>query len=584
MSNPRHWIVWLTLAAVPTASAEAGCCDWLFGRQPVYAAQYAPTAVAPAYSANYGALPLAPRAYAPGAYQVQRPAYFSARPIYVNNQPIYVNNPSVYSGRPVIAGQPITAARPVITTTTPLPTGSTSAIVSAPAGTVYRAPDDQAVPLVNDYRGSDSLTVNSIAPVSGITTSTGYASGYGSYPSSTYQAYQVADTVSPGLPTTTVVPSGTPPSAYPVTPVAPAFAPPPQRRACCLTRFFSALFGTNYQTSYYRAPITYYRPVTTVDPVSGSPVVVQRPCTSTVQRLQRTPIATVQMPPTYSAPAPNACPTTYSVAPTNSSCDTSLPLGSSVGSPSSIGQVGATAPTTGSGVAPIPSTMPYSGSIGSPNASPLRGSPSGVPSDSSPVDRPALPAGPTESSYQSQPAEPPSRPSAPAPADKEQQDSKDDEPPASYWEREPVEDSVASFPPAGTIRQPAETPKAKATSRYTGLAPIPAPEGYRSPLKRRSYRGPSESPSSEDTFEAPPLPPANRDAGSFTERGEFDRPAGVLITAPVREASLNAPAATVAEFDRTDRIDPPANYPRSRSVSRGRTPVRDGSGWRTVNP
>ena len=56
-----------------------------------------------------------------------------------------------------------------------------------------------------------------------------------------------------------------------------------------LARFFGSILGTNYRSSYYRAPITYYRPVTAVDPATGQPTVVQQACSSYEQQLRRVP-------------------------------------------------------------------------------------------------------------------------------------------------------------------------------------------------------------------------------------------------------------------------------------------------------
>ncbi|TWU01681.1 chromosomal replication initiator protein DnaA [Neorhodopirellula pilleata] len=72
---------------------------------------------------------------------------------------------------------------------------------------------------------------------------------------------------------------------------APAFATPIRSG---LARFFDSLLGTGYRTSYYTAPITYYRPATTIDPITGTTVTVQQPCSSTVQQIQRTPYATLE--------------------------------------------------------------------------------------------------------------------------------------------------------------------------------------------------------------------------------------------------------------------------------------------------
>lgn len=46
---------------------------------------------------------------------------------------------------------------------------------------------------------------------------------------------------------------------------------------------------TNYNTSYFAVPTTYYRPVTTTDPRTGQPVTTMMPCTSYQQQALRSP-------------------------------------------------------------------------------------------------------------------------------------------------------------------------------------------------------------------------------------------------------------------------------------------------------
>lgn len=143
-----------------------------------------------------------------------------------------------------------------------------------------------------------------------------------------------------------------------------------------LARFFDSLLGTGYRTSYYTAPITYYRPATTIDPVSGTTVTVQQPCASTVQQIQRTPYATLE---------PHSVGSAY---PSN----TLQPCG---------GTGCASDPSMGYGAAPIastisPSTIP---STANPSAANQYGGMSGfdangsvgIGSDYQPLSQPALP-------------------------------------------------------------------------------------------------------------------------------------------------------------------------------------------------
>ena len=153
-------------------------------------------------------------------------------------------------------------------------------------------------------------------------------------------------------------------------PAAPTFATPIRTG---LARFFGSLLGTGYRSSYYRAPITYYRPATSIDPVTGATVTVQQPCVSTVDQLQRTPM------------------TTFSPA---------------VGGTTGIAPCGANGCDGNSnyayGVSPIPSTLgasTYSPSTISPSGSAgfgnsyggTGGLPSGANPDLQPLTQPALP-------------------------------------------------------------------------------------------------------------------------------------------------------------------------------------------------
>lgn len=536
------------LTLIPTAFAAHradACCltDWLFGRTTPHAVGCAPYAVGyTPYAAGYApyAVGYAPYAvgYAPsaavpgyatnGAYQANLPAAepwvapattlspaapptttsvlspnwggtlpLSSSGVYQTQRPaLSYDNPSVYTGLPATA---------------PVP--------AAPA------------PVVSAYRGNAAAS--------------SYLGAANTYPS-TYAAAQVP--IAPGLPQPVGTPTGAPVTALPATPVAPLFPPtPPQPSG--LSRFFGSMFGTNYRTSYYRAPVTYYRPATTVDPVSGTTVTVQRPCTSYVQQVQRTPYSSLQVPqhtaaPTYIQPATECAPTAYGNA-------YGAPNGLS-SSPSPIGQVGATAlPDSGSLTVPIPSTGPptaptmappttgvpsYDGSSGyGPNAAPLTGPPPSAVTrprgsgDAAPVDQPTL------------------RNRQPADTNGDRRESEEtrepaDSPPKSYWELQNAEDSTAmirSTRGAGMVAQP-----------------IPAPDGFVSPSESRLNRPsplhtPKPADGGERSFEAPPLPPRSLDA---VDRG----PESNWVTAPVREAS----AIGRRPADRTPAHPEPQPIPR----------------------
>lgn len=228
---------------------SAGClCDWLFGRPPAYAAGYAPVypvgpayPVTPGYAANMPVLPpvvttSAPVAYgAPTAYAAQMPAYGSA---------------------------------PV------LPNGYAGAYSSLYGGAAASAAPMAPSTLSSSLYGTGNAYANSPTP----------------YPGTSYSANMPATYNAPGV--TAYSPAATPYMAGQPAVVAPPVVPVAPPRTGLFPRirgFFGNLFGTNYRTSYYRAPVTYYRPQTTVDPATGTTVTVQRPCTSYQYQVQRMP-------------------------------------------------------------------------------------------------------------------------------------------------------------------------------------------------------------------------------------------------------------------------------------------------------
>ncbi|WP_456061993.1 hypothetical protein [Aporhodopirellula aestuarii] len=241
----------VTVGAAPSASA---CCltDWLYGRQPAYA-------VAPAV--------------------VPAPV-----PI-TTGQPV---SPYAASYTPYTAGYTplVTAAAP---NSTVLPLAGRS--IYSPSPYAVQRPAYGAVPLDNPsvYTGQPI-----IAGYRGVASAGSSIYGTGNlYPNN----YASASPSVVGQPVTSYRPDLNSTVALPVNRVYPT----PVRSG--LARFFNSLLGTGYRTSYYTAPITYYRPATTLDPVTGTTVTVQQPCTSTVQQLQRTPYATLQPAPLSGATA-----------------------------------------------------------------------------------------------------------------------------------------------------------------------------------------------------------------------------------------------------------------------------------------
>ena len=456
----------LIFASLSSAPASACCLtDWLYGRATSpYVVGYAPYAYAPAtpYAAGYAGTTTT---------SVLRPSWGSTAPVlnngtYLSQRPAYYDNPSVYTGLPV--------------------------------SSTYQA---NRIPVASNFRG------NAAAPGAYLSAANQYPSNY----VSAYGSAQVPVTGGPSLPLSVTTPTGAPPTALPATTAAPLFAPTPPSRGG-LGRFFGSMFGTNYRSSYFRAPVTYYRPATTVDPISGTTVTVQQPCTSYVQQLQRTPYSGLQAP-TATVPANPAC-----SAPVYGNTMTAPPAQPTFGSPTpaGIGQVGSTAPNSpGMSTVPIPSTIPATPGFGNggaggfvPNTAPLTGTPGSQPpaGDQAPVDRPEILNRPPSNGSQSQPA----------PNETDSEPNK----PKSYWELQNAEDSTAMIRNSNLNRYRAE--------------PITAPDEYDSPFRRQleSQTTPVNSRDLRERadFSAPPLPANSKSSIEPAYDTNW-------ISAPVREAS-----------------------------------------------
>jgi len=68
--------------------------------------------------------------------------------------------------------------------------------------------------------------------------------------------------------------------------------------------WFGMKQGNSYQTTYNNVPTTVYRPVQQIDPATGQMVIVQQPCQTTTQQVQRTPTSTLQHVPTTPPASP----------------------------------------------------------------------------------------------------------------------------------------------------------------------------------------------------------------------------------------------------------------------------------------
>ncbi|TWU47908.1 hypothetical protein [Rubripirellula reticaptiva] len=574
MSTRRLSIALLVLGITGAAASDSAsaCCltDWLFGRTATpYSAGYAPygasytpigspqilttpigstpysAGYAPNYPANYAsgytALPLTPPAYSSGVFQAQRPAYY--------------DNPSVYTGLPTAAN----------------------------AQAAY------SVPITSNYRG-------------GMAASAGNIGAANTYPNSAYSSGMPINS-SYASPYSANYQSAAPASMLPTTQVTPLFPPQQQPVRSGLSRFFGSIFGTNYNSSYYRAPVTYYRPVTSVDPMLGTTVTVQRPCTSTITQVQRTPYSSMlatQPAPIYGQPS--------------SDCQTQPgmygPSGYSQVNPygqqaiGGVGQASAIGTSPSQFTVPIPSTAPslpsdYGyGNSNQPTVSPLTGSPSDPrpqsgAGDLAPIDQPRLdsyqrsetssrqdydsdyaPAPPSYSapSYSAPNYLDPQPSAAPTPTETQPREAA----PKSYWQLQDADDSTAMIRAETQPRATATAPRFSAPRdpasltlpSFTAAEPIRAPGNEPSPFESLDA---TRSGVSRANFEAPPLPPARSyppaDANSASSRSKWQG-------TPAREVALVRNETTRNE----NAVRPAAAAPKPKAE-----PKRD-SRWFTVQP
>lgn len=522
--------------------SQAGACcltDWLFGRTttPYYAGfapiQTLPLSTQPIVTSNFGgnfanpyasnfataytAQPLISPVTGNGVFQAQRPAFGQAAFGQARfgqaafGQATPLNNPSVFTG---------------------LPTAATAqAAYSAPIATT---------PFTANFRGAE--------PVGG-----SYLGASNTYPRTTIQT---------NLQTSFQNPSLTP---LPTTNVTPLFPPTPARGGG-LGQFFGSLFGTNYTSSYYQAPVTYYRPVTSIDPLSGTTVTVQQPCTSEITQVQRSPYSSLFAgdavqpgqpasinfgTPIYTTPIDNCNPQSFGTG----------AFGSTPFGQDGVAQVGGVAPVGGSPgqfTVPIPATTApqsspfasqgFSGATGGaqPGVSPLSGSPTQPRSQSggdfSPLDQPRLEtfraaeSSPNPSSddwYNSdrfratQPNDPAPTNSAPTtpPPPPTVTEPAGDSAPKSYWQLQDADDSTAMIRPEPTPARVMTPPS------FTAAEPIRALDSEPSPFELRDA---AKAVPATSNFQAPPLPPASN-FDPFTGGRAGVTPSRSI---PVREAGL----------------------------------------------
>lgn len=299
----RTTITLLASAIALTSSSPASACwltDWLYGRPAAnpyavgyspYAAGYAPVTVGQPSMLASGGVPVGTMPWtgltpstgflAPATQPSYRLPIAQPRNSYALQRPAYLDNPSVYTGRPVN-----TAVAPTV-----LPLRGANTTSNPFYGTGNQYPTNLQAP-VTSYQPAITGSINS------------GAAGF-------------LPTAPSNLPTVSAIPQFT----------TPAYTAP--RPTGGLARFFGSLLGTNYRSSYYAAPITYYRPATSIDPITGTTVTVQQPCDSYVQQLQRTPYTGFQVAPS-------------SVAPTTADCNTAYgAMGQTYMGQAQVGQVGA---------------------------------------------------------------------------------------------------------------------------------------------------------------------------------------------------------------------------------------------------
>jgi hypothetical protein len=460
-------------------------------------------------------------------------------PVYTASGPVYASGTATYVSGTATAAVPVMTYAPATGRYQPASTPYYGiAPVAARTQTIVNGVYQAQRPTY-----FDNPSVYTGQPIRG-SVQTSYQPGTQATNYSTLQAGQAATNrvvTAYSSPPITAPPITAPPILNPP-PVTYAAAPPAAKREGCLSRFCNKLFGTGYTTSYYRAPVTYYRPVTTMNAATGAMVTVQQPCTSYEQQMQRNPFTTV-LPGTTNAP--NQCQSGYPCPPGANTCNTvpgysqnptfAQPAPISQTPYNGIGQVGATG--TGDYQAmPIPSLQP-SGTLGAqpgtPNLSPLTGPPptlapptntlSPVPTspqgsagspqgsagnDLAPVQRPTLNKPPT--------ADAPTNLSSPQTGDSSQGnqdaelDKKDD---SAKWRLQRAADSTAMIP-RPTSRSSQQGPVSLKRS-YGVAEPIRAPADYVAPygpndsvieqgVIDQRQQNPSTPPAVSDPFSPPP--------------------------------------------------------------------------------
>jgi hypothetical protein len=333
----------------------------------------------------------------------------------------------------------------------------------------------------------------------------------------------------------------------------PTFAPAPQASS---GGFFGKVFGNNYQTNYNNVPTTVFRPVQQIDPNTGQTVIVQQPCMTNTQQVQRTPYTSLQPapvaqpyygeptcgnePPRYQSPLQTAPPQQFAPAQQFAPSAQYAPQQPYAPSSQFPAQASAIAPNgyssgggaVGSGVAQTGAQDPSYGGIGnayngyaapipSTEPAPLQGY-SSPQTPLPPVVNPNGATYPNGSNYQNGTGNG-STNSYGQPSDQ----TRVEQPQlgASHW-------GSASRDAYQSPRSlPLTTPSTNVSSKYSDLPPIPAADDYSPPSwgnQPSSSSGPFNSNSTRPLTPAPAISPPSwndRTAQRLTEPRESEQSA-----------------------------------------------------------
>jgi hypothetical protein len=556
--NPRRALLAMLIAGgYSLPAAEAGCLDWLFCKSTPIPA---PTAVGVAPMGSVTPLgppvPVGPPVQFQGGvsqFPTQTAPYQAAMNPWATGQ---FNNPSVLSGMPVNPN----AAQ------------------------------------ISGFRGvmpPPTTTMPAVAP-----TWWGSTAPQTSYNAAA--AFQAPATVQP--PTTT----GNWSHPMQTTPL-----PPPEYQG----GVFGKVWGNGYDTSVNNVPTTVFRPVQQIDPQTGQMVIVQQPCTTTTQQVQRTPYSTMQpapvptSPQTYAgepscgretpnyyspgavAPPASYAPQTNTAPPTTFAPQSSTypngygtgTIGSGVTQATALDAAAATngygtstpnslgvtlpppptgsysAPATGSYTAPATGsyTAPATGSYSAPAtgsySAPATGGSSATGSGSNGYGFPS------SSSTGSGTTGTGSTTTTPTDASKVEQPRLEAPPLSSNYNQGSAANQGSAW---GTVNTPSKSVSAK----YSDLPPIPASDDYQPPAWNGSGAGGGTSPSGQPSATpAPRISPPSWNDRTAMRIGEPNR-------------VVNEPSPTVAPASWQQPYSTPQPVPVKR------TTPRDDSGWVALPP